>query len=368
MMRVLVIEPAGKLWGSERALLDFVNRLPGFEAGVCCPPATPIIAELEKIPVRTFPYFIEFLHDKGRSKRLWAAICVVKACSEFRPDIIYLNQGGCYRVALPAAKLFNLPIVAHVRIFEDVQYFARLHPSPSRLRALVAISRTIANDLASYDHLSSIPQYTLYDAYVPFRSATETGMPARVLNRVACVSRVVPIKGQQLLIDAMHWLRSNTEEKIECHILGDGEKDLVRQLKISADQGAASADIQWQGTRKDIVPFLRTCAAMAFPSYREALGRVIFESWDAGAVPVACRTSGGGAETIAAAHGGVLYAEPKAELLAEALLTAVKLPQNDVARLVANGREWMAQNCDPVRYCAAMAKILSDAVSAHRNS
>jgi glycosyltransferase involved in cell wall biosynthesis len=368
MMRVLVIEPAGKLWGSERALLDFVNKLPGFEAGVCCPPATPIIAELEKISVRTFPYFIESLHDKGRSKRLWAAICVVKACSEFRPDIIYLNQGGCYRVALPAARLFNLPIVAHVRIFEDVQYFARLHPSPSRLRALVAISRTIANDLGSYDHLSSIPQHTLYDAYVPFRSATETTMPARVLNRIASVGRVVPIKGQQLLIDAMHWLRRNTDEKIECHILGDGPKDFVRLLKISASQGAASADIQWQGTRKDIVPFLRSCAAMVCPSYREALGRVIFEAWDAGAVPVACRTSGGGSETIAAAEGGVLYAEPKADLLAEALRTAVKLPQKDVARLVANGREWMAQNCDPVRYCAAMAKILSAAISAHRNS
>ena len=182
----------------------------------------------------------------------------------------------------------------------------------------------------------------------------------------ACVSRIAPIKGQQLLIDAMHWLRRNFGEKIECHILGDGQKDFVRLLKISASQGAASADIQWQGTRKDIVPFLRSCTAMVCPSYREGLGRVVFEAWTSPSPSLA--------ELAVAVPKrlplpmAVLYAEPKAELLAEALRKAVQLPQKDVARLVANGREWTAQNCDPVRYCAAMAKILSDAISAHRNS
>ena len=72
MTRVLVIEPAGNLWGSERALLDVVDRMPA-EVGVCCPPGRPIIAELDRRSIRVLPYFIYGLHEKGRWTRLMAA-------------------------------------------------------------------------------------------------------------------------------------------------------------------------------------------------------------------------------------------------------------------------------------------------------
>ena len=368
MTRALVIEPSGNLRGSERALLDFVSQMPNVEAAICCPQGRPIIAELEKLPVRTLPYFVYALHEKGRLKRLGAAIGVIRACLEFRPDVIYLNQGGCYRVALPAAILFNLPIVAHIRIFEDVTYFAKISPNPRRLRGIVAVSSAIMEELRRCPQLSAIPQHMLYDAYVPAAPVSGAASPERVTNRVASVGRIEPNKGQSLLIEAMNWLSTNGDNKIECLIAGDGSSDFVEKLKAIAAQGVAASLVHWLGIRSDVIPLLRTCGALACPSHREALGRVIFEAWDAGAVPVACVTSAGAAEAIVAANGGILYAEQAPESLARALQATLQLPQKEVARLIGNGRSWMSKHCDPRLYDEAMAKILCDAVAMQHNT
>lgn len=97
------------------------------------------------------------------------------------------------------------------------------------------------------------------------------------------------------------------------------------------------------------------------PSRREPLGRVILEAWDAGVVPIACSESAGAAEIIAAADGGILYPEQTPELLARALHVALRLPQKEVIRLVANGRSWMRMRCDPSLYGDTVAKILRTA-------
>src|SRR5262249_23506337 len=150
--------------------------------------------------LRVYPYFVYSLHEKSRWHRLQAATGVLRACLEFRPDIIYLNQSGYYRVVLPAAVLLNLPIVAHVRIFEDVAYLARRHPSPRRLRGLIAISLAIEEAIRRSPELKAISLHRIYDAYAP---SPQPRLQFRMATRVACVGRLVPIKGQDILVDAM---------------------------------------------------------------------------------------------------------------------------------------------------------------------
>jgi glycosyltransferase involved in cell wall biosynthesis len=362
-MRVLVIEPAGNLWGSERALLDFIGWISDVEVGVCCPPGRPILAELDKASIRTFPYFIYGLHEKAKWARLWAAIGIIRACREFRPDVIHLNQGGCYRAALPAAFLFNLPIVAHVRIFEDVGYFAARSPDPRRLRGLIAVSAAVERELKAHPQLSDIPIHMLYDSYMPQSRKEQSAAQKKDNGRVGCVGRIAPIKGQDMLIAAMHWLWKNGGDRAQCVIAGDGPTEYLEQMKMAAVQGPAASAIKWLGIRGDVVALLRTCRALACPSHREPLGRVIFEAWDAGAIPVACATSGGAAEVIAAAGGGILYQEQKPELLAEALQAAFRLPEDEAARLISNGRSWISRNCDPKQYGAAFSKLLTQVYS-----
>ena len=122
MTRVLIVEGSGNLWGSERSLLDLLNGMSKLEVAICCPPEMPLNVELKRLHIRTLQYFVFGLHGKSRWHRLWAAIGVLRACLEFRPDVIYLNQSGSYRVVLPAATVLNLPIVGHIRIFEDAAF------------------------------------------------------------------------------------------------------------------------------------------------------------------------------------------------------------------------------------------------------
>jgi glycosyltransferase involved in cell wall biosynthesis len=357
MTRALVIEPAGNLWGSERALLDLLDGLREVEVAVCCPPNRPLEADLVRRGISVLPRFIYGLQNKSRWQRLRAAMGVVRACLEFGPDVIYLNQCGAYRVTLPAALLFNLPIVAHVRIFEDVSYIARQRPNPSRLRGLIAISTTVEKALRRFPELDLIPVHHIYDAYVlaPMRPCPEN----RIVNRVACVGRLTPIKGQDVLIRAMRLLRHNRD--VECLIIGDGEQEYVDTLKqMAADQGV-QASISWQGFVADIVPLLRTVSVLACPSHREPLGRVILEAWDAGALPVVFAGSGGAADIVSEAVGGILYEEQSPHALAQALKTALELDREQAMCLIENGRSWAAKCCNPKIYGETVSAILSDA-------
>jgi len=358
MTRVLVIEASGNLWGSERSLLDLLKGMPKLELAVCCPPQTPLNGELEKLRIRTLPYYVYSLHEKSRWQRLRAAVGVLRACLEFKPDIIHLNQSGSYKVILPAATLLNIPIVAHIRIFEDVAYLASQSPSPRRLRGLIAISLAVEAEIRRFKTLEPIPLHRIYDAYTSCprpRSSAE-----KLVSRVACVGRLVRIKGQDVLINALGFLK-DFGGGVECLMVGDGEGEFVQELKQIALNRHVASSIQWLGFVSDIVPLLRTCSVAVCPSHREPLGRVVFESWDAGVVPVVFAGSGGAAEIVAAARGGILYDEQKPESLARALREALRLDYEERTRLVNNGRSWMAKNCNPEIYGEAVSAILSGA-------
>ena len=74
MTRVLVIEAAGNLWGSERALLDLLECMSSLNVAVCCPPKKPLNAVLADLHIRILPYYVDNLHEKSRWQRLKAAI------------------------------------------------------------------------------------------------------------------------------------------------------------------------------------------------------------------------------------------------------------------------------------------------------
>ena len=363
MTRALVIEPSGNLWGSERALLDLLRTVAMLEVAVCCPPQTPLNSELEKLHILTLPYFVYGLHKKSKRHRIQAAAGVFKACLEFWPDVIYLNQCGCYKVALPSATLLGLPIVAHVRIFEDAAYLARQSPGPRRLRGIVAISSAVETEIRRFRQLDSIQLHRIYDAYVPAVPGLQNS-PERIVNRVACVGRMVPVKGQDVLVGALRILK-DFEGGLECLFVGDGEGRFVRELRQTALWGNV-ASIRWLGFVDDVFSVLRTCSVLVCPSHLEPLGRVIFESWDAGALPIVFAGSGGAAEIVAAADGGMLYDEQTPQSLAMALRRALELDGESRSRLVHNGRLWMSRNCNSEAYGETISTILKNAASKRR--
>lgn len=353
-IKVLTIEPAGKLWGSERALLDLIESASDLDFAVCCPPDSPIEEELRSRKIQCYPYFIASLHQKTRWRRLQAAIGVLRACKEFRPDIIHLNQAGSYRVAVPAARMFGIPIVAHVRMFEDAAYLARTRESKPSV-ALIAISHSIAGEIGKHAALADVPVEMIYDAY---RRRTPVGTPSRDGLRLTCAGRITPSKGQDILLDA---LSSATEfpGPVECIIAGDGETAYLQELK--AREESTGAKIVWTGFIEDLGEILQRSAVLVVPSHHEALGRVIFEAWDAGSVPVVFGGSGGAAEVISASGGGILYSTQTPAALSEAIQTAFALDEHEVACMIGRGRDWLDENCSPSTYGRAIFKVFEEA-------
>ena len=178
-----------------------IDSVAEIEFAVCCPPDGPLLQELLKRGIRALPYFIAELHRKPRWWRLVAAFGVLRAILVFRPDVLHVNQAGAYRVALSAARLFRIPVVCHVRLFEDVSYLAARHPNPERLKSMIAISGAVAEEIASFPALATIPVHKIYDAYRPVSLPETSGR--RKQNLIVCAGRIAAIKGQEVLLSAL---------------------------------------------------------------------------------------------------------------------------------------------------------------------
>jgi glycosyltransferase involved in cell wall biosynthesis len=368
-MRVLIVESAGNLWGSERALLDLIDGVSrcGVQLGVCCPPDRPLQAELENRHLPVHPTFVYELHQKGKWARLRAALGLLRAGLAFKPDLIYLNQAGAGRIASVVARLLKVPVVAHVRIYEDADYLARLNPSKKWLAGLIAISQSIAEEIKGKPGLSEIPITILYDAFQMTTPVDDRDSSApRDLCLMACVGRLTPIKGQDLLIEALGLL-SAEQPPLTCTILGTGEAAFTAALQKRAETLQANQMIHWAGFSNAVADHLRQANVLVCPSHREPLGRVIFEAWDSGCLPLAFAGSGGAAEVIAASGGGVLYAEQRPQCLAEALGQTLALPKAERDAMLNKGRAWMQEQLSVPRYGQAVTGFFQAAVTTARH-
>lgn len=359
-MRVLIVEPAGRLWGSERALLDLIGAAKDLDIAVCCPPDSPLQRVLEQAGTPVFPYFIADLHQKSRWQRLRAAFGVLRASRAFRSNIIHVNQAGAYRVVLPAARLLGLPIVCHVRIFDDALYLAQRVRSPQRLVAIIAISGAIEEELRRFRNLDGIPVHLIYDAYAPANDADTAAMAEPRPAEIACVGRIAPIKGIDVLVKALATCTVPGDAP-QCYIAGSGPESYVNELR-ALSAASPSVRITWLGAVDDVLALLRRCRVLVCPSHLEPLGRVVLEAWDAGCVPVVFRGSGGAAEIVTASGGGIVYECQTAESLANAIGRALELSDSQCVQLVERGRRWMTNHCNLESFGRAIGSVFQSAV------
>ena len=359
--RILTLDPAGLLWGSERALLDFIGELPGFAAACCCPPATPLIEKLKDRNVACFPTFQADLHLRGMGARLWALCGLLRAILAYRPDVLHVNQAGAARIALLACRIFRIPCVVHVRLQEDVEYLSALRPSPRFLRQLIAISQPITDLLKAQPNLKDIPCTMLLDAYRPHEAESDGTFPhdrGPIKWDFVCVGRFCESKGQEILLRALHLLKQGGSSPKAAFV---GEvNECGRALQTLAHD--LGIDVEFLGHLDDVHSINRQSCWLVCPSHYEPLGRVIFEAWDAGIPVVAGAFAGGAATSILTSCGGLLFEEWTPTTLAAALSTALATESAARQLMVAHGRSWMSQATHPARYAAAFSALLQDAI------
>lgn len=366
--RALVVEPAGNLWGSERALLDFLDSAASspWQIAVCCPPNTPIVERLATLPVAVFPSFVAALHRKSRLHRLWAAGGLLAAALRHRPNLLHVNQAGATRIALVVGRVLRIPVCAHVRLAEDVAYLKSLKSSADALPLVICVSQYIRNLFAGWPPNARQKLVVLYDPYRP-QEDWEDAPPRESQGAepvLACVGRLAKIKGQDIVLQAInHLKREGTLAR--GHFFGTGEPGdgFSRELvQLSIDLGVAD-QIRWHGYQEEIPPRIGAAAALICPSVVESLGRVIFEAWDAGTIPVAWAGSGGPAEVIEASGAGLLYEEQSGASLAHALQCILDLISPARQQMVDRGRQWLLGNCDPAAYGEKMLALWREAAN-----
>lgn len=361
-MRVLILESSGNLWGSERALLDLIDsvRDQGITLAGCCPPDRPLQAELKKRELGVLPYFGYALHEKSKWSRLAAAWGLFKACREFRPAVLYVNQAGATRIAGFVSRLLNIPVVAHVRIYEDAAYLAKLKPKASWLGGLIAISHSIAAELRQHPSLTAIPIHTAYDTFVPTTQDPPGDAAKSTTPSLVCVGRITPIKGQEILLEAAAYLKRHGVP-FHLQFVGTGAQSVMDELKQATVDSALENDVEWLGFSNEVALLMSGATLLICPSHREPLGRVIFEAWQAGCVPVVFAGSGGAAEIVGKSGAGVLYEKQTGESLGEAIRTTLMLDSNQRMEMIQKGRSWMQDSLNPERYGRRIMEVWESA-------
>lgn len=355
--RVLSLDPAGLLWGSERALLDFIGVLPGFDSACCCPPKGPLIGKLFERKIRSFPNFQANLHLRGAGAKALALLGLLRALWTYRPDILHVNQAGATRIAMMACRMFKIPCVAHVRLLEDVEYLGNLCPSPKHLKGLIAISQPIAELIQAQPNLRKVPCRVLLDA---FRPTFESEIYSSAANSVptwdfVCVGRIEKYKGQELLIQALHIL---AQQGIVPRVAFVGEmNECGTRLEERVAELGLNGSVEFAGHQDAVNPFLAKSKWLVCPSRYEALGRVLFEAWDVGIPVIAGEFSGGAAASVTGSGGGLLFSDWTPASLAITLAQALEKTPQEAQKSAMKGRAWLLESTDPEEYAASIAGL-----------
>lgn len=150
---------------------------------------------------------------------------------------------------------------------------------------------------------------------------SELGVPADA-PVVACVGRLEPVKGVDILLDAWPAVTRRCPAAVLL-IVGDGP--LRAELEEQAGPMAESGEVQFLGYREDVERIFAAADVAALPSRHEGLPRVALEAIATGCPVVAARV-GGVPEIIRPEREGLLVLPDDPEGLAEALLRVLGDP------------------------------------------
>ena len=362
-MKVLVIDPGEMLWGSERVLLDAIPALldQGLDLVFCTPSDSSFSNEL--ISLNTTSKLVEApiggLHLKSKISRLFSIFSISLIIFKYKPNLIYINQAGMTKIVSFANIFFRIPLVAHVRIIEDINYLNKNIYYLNNLVSIVTVSKSMLNyfknSLCEYNFKISF----LYDPYIPRNK--NINYEKKILStkyKIVCVGRLGFGKGQDLLVNALSILRSHGWDVSLIFLGSPGPgDDFDSRLTSLADTLNITSFITFEGFVNDPSEYMNGSTMLVCPSRYEPLGRIVFEAWDFGLIVVAGKHSGGPAEVLQNSLGGVLFDESTPDSLALGIEKVLRMSLEERNIYVARGRKWLNDNTNASLYASNLISI-----------
>jgi glycosyltransferase involved in cell wall biosynthesis len=364
-LRLVIFEPFGNLYGSEQSILDLLGGLSFKDVVpvVYCPRGAAWVPHLRALGIRYVDWFELDLHKKGRLARIVALFRFMAFLKMTGADLIHVNQAGAAPYALLAGRLLRLPVVFHSRWHEDANSIKSWRHCEALAR-IVCISDYQQRLIESKVRFGTGKLVMIRNPYRLRSERIEKPTPRQSTPLFVCPARLHPHKRQDLLIAATQ-VYIDRYGPCTVWLLGEESQGAgyAASLRVAVEKFGLEESVAFCGYQDAIRVHLAQAAAMVLPSETESLGRVVFEAWDAGTVPIAWRGSGGPSETIASAAAGILYSEQTAEALADAMQQAATLSSADREALIGNGLAWLRENCTPERHAEAMLRIWHSAMA-----
>jgi glycosyltransferase involved in cell wall biosynthesis len=252
-----------------------------------------------------------------------------------RPVIVHTHTSKAGFVGRLAARITRVPQILH----QPHGHILYGYYGPVRTRAYVALERLAAGwadrlvmltDHGADEHLAhgigrsgqfaTVPSGVPLDqlrAAAPTRDAARArlGLPARAFVIVG-LGRLVPIKGYDLLVDALPAVAAALPDT---RLLLVGGGPLHPALESQAARLGVTDRLTITGATRDVVTPLAAADVFAAPSRNEGMGRAIVEAMALGVPPVGTRV-GGIPSVIADGESGRIVPPEDPVALARALI------------------------------------------------
>ncbi len=302
-----------------------------FESSVLClREEGPIAEELraEQVPI------LAIVSDPTRADYL-ASLKVARLLREVRPDVIHTHNTTALLFGVSGAKVAGVQWVVHTdhsRVYPERPHIRLAEQFMSRwVDRFVAVSDATADDIGRHIGIPRERILTVTNGIEGWRyrrpidraaKRSELGIPVKAFV-VGVAARMVPQKGLDILLEALHQLRSRCPL---VHVALAGNGVVEQELRDQAAALGLRDRVHFLGLRRDIPALLQALDAYVLPSLCEGLPMGLLEAMAAGR-PIVASEVGGVGTAIQHEVSGLLVEGGQADQLAMAIERLVEQPQ-----------------------------------------
>jgi glycosyltransferase involved in cell wall biosynthesis len=260
---------------------------------------------------------------------------LVRHVLRVRPDVLHTHLVHADFHGLPAGRLGRVPLLVSTKHgfnpFRSRRAFAAADRTIARLADVhVAISAGLARYLAKDEGFDESAFEVLHYGIEP--GPTPPSPPAE--PRLAIVGRLIPIKGHDVLLEALARVRAELPD-VSLEIAGDGP--LEPQLRAAVARLGLGEAVAFLGRVAPPTPVYERAQVVVVPSFGEGFGMVALEAMERGRAVVASDV-GGLPEIVEAGETGLVVPSGDSAALANAIVELARDPAR-AAAFGAAGRE-----------------------------
>ena len=344
------------VWGAETSLLLLLTYLDRtlFNPIVVLPCTGPLSDRLANLEVETIIMPLNRLRWRNPVPYLRTVYRLVRLIKNKKIDLVHSNIEYCNQYAMPAAKITRRPTICNIRNIVPTKWDFRemLLWFPD---ALIANSRATAASFEPYarkfQQKAVIYNGLELDRFVPHEGDNSTfreqcGIKEGIFT-IGVVARVVPAKGQHILIQSLAEV-VKTNPNVCALIVGDAKSEntysYLAELEKQVAEFQLTDNVVFTGYVENITELYASLDLVVLPSLAEPFGRALIEAMAMGK-PVVATRAGGAVEVVDDGVTGLLVPPDDPASLAKAILE-IKADRAFAAKLGENGRKRVARLFD----------------------